>query len=408
MSRHEGAEMGMSPIERYKNEIALQSKHTRIDLPEGNTQVESPEGKIYNVEQLENHKDPRVAASHELLSKTFGEDEMDSLRTIKAAMQGKVVGDEKSEDIPLMIHTVENEKEVVGTAHTAVLEAMNDDFEPKGNKKSIMLDAYLAVKKGEQYKDLDIELYRKRAIDAQKFASENGLKMDSMVVEATADTSEEFYNKVGMHRLYMETKWGELKEVPYFQSVLADAWNESTGDPRRGEARSALHLMIGQLDGGRELTPEQVLEKVRALMDYDSFQTKDYFSNKNAHAHHEDILEYDLGEFEKALGQADDGTIKLMTAEERDEWIRINGKDKFVSHITPSGEKNEEEPRIPTELANRILEAFPKDAELRQAVEANRDMTGRILDGYYRARVKGAKELYGSWNEWWRITHELK
>ncbi len=340
MARHpEGAEMGMSPIERYQNEIALQSRHTRIDLPEGNTQVESPEGKIFNVEQLESHKDTRVKASHELLSKTFGEDEMDSLRTIEYAMQGKVVGDPKSEDIPLMVHTVENDKEVVGTAHTAVLEVMNEDFEPKGNKKSMMLDAYLAVKEGKQYEDLDIELYRKRVMDAKKYADENGLKMDSMVVEATADTSEEFYNKVGMHRLYMETKDGELKEVPYFQSVLADAWNESTGNPRRGEVKSALHLMIGQLDGAKELTPEQVLEKVRALMDYDSFQTRDYFDNKAAHKKHEATLEKDLAEFEKALRQAADGKIKLMTAEERSEWAQIHGKEKVVSHVAPPEKK---------------------------------------------------------------------
>ncbi|MFH1367144.1 MAG: hypothetical protein ABIH38_04125 [Patescibacteria group bacterium] len=305
--------------------------------PGGSTEISKEKNEKYRIEHLRNPEDKRVEGSHRLLAKIFGKGEVDSLDTIKTAMAGKVVGDEETADIPLIVTTVENNKgEVVGTTHSSILESFDDDF--SGTGKSFAIDAYTAVDPEEQNKNLGLEMYRHRIEELVAEAEKQGKPLDSIVAEVHGD-AEEFYNKVGLKRLYFKGQDQKMRELPYYQSVLADAWNKKTGQPREGEERVPEHLMIASLDGRNEITAEELLEKIRAMMDYNSFQTEGYFGkNKKAYEAHMNVLENDLLELEKALSGTKDGRIALLSAEERNQMLSYD-KDLFIEHTAADEEK---------------------------------------------------------------------
>ncbi|MFH1236493.1 MAG: hypothetical protein V1685_06190 [Parcubacteria group bacterium] len=312
----------------------MQSRTTvqRIENQDGSVDIETEEGDKYKIEKIESGKDPRVKESHGLLKRTFGRAEVDSLRTIQTAIDGKVVGDEESADTPLLVHTVQNEQgNVIGTNHSAVLETLNPEF--KGTGDGVALQAYTAVEKGQEGKGIDREMLRKSVTDALKHARERNVKLAAIITEATAEAPEGFYNSIGMRRMYFENAEGKLVEVPYRQSELADDWDPGSGNPREGAEKVALHLMTARLDQQTHITADEVMGYVRAIMNYDSFQTEGYFKNQRAYTAHETTLQKDLHELATALKEAKDGKIMLMTEAERNAWKQKHGPDSVVEHL---------------------------------------------------------------------------
>lgn len=343
MAKHTPEEMGISPVERYRQEIAMKSNNIREDMPQGDTWVETPEGKKFQIELLTDEKDPRIRGSHDLLAGQFGKNEVDGIGAIREAVGQLQEAPEDRDYEPLLVNTVQNEKgEVVATTHSAVLGTLNEDFEPTRDKGAVMLDAYTVVDKKARGQNLAYELYRRRLMDAAASAQEQGLKINSMVAETTPEGPENFYNSMGFGRLYFENKDGQLVEAPYFQSVLCDAFDPKTGKPMPGIEPSALHLMIAKLDGNKHMTIEEVLRVVRSIMNYDSYNEAEYFdkaNRKKAFAEHERILNDDLERFEDALSQAKDGTIMLMSAEERETWLKERGQKSEITHVPPPEKK---------------------------------------------------------------------
>jgi len=349
----------ISPEQQIQELIQNIEKHSKIkrleelgDESKLVTKLETPEGEKFSVEKTENPKDESVVKSHDLLKKTFGKNEVDSLETIQEAME---------EDPPVIVHNINNESgEAVATAHSAILNSFDEDFEKKGDK-GFMLEAYTVVDKENQGKNLGLELYRRRLSDMQNQAQAQGVQMESIIAEVEPDTPEQFYNSVGLKRCYYENAKGDLVEVPYEQSVLVDGWNSKTGKPLPDHENTPLQLMIAQLDGRTEISTEELLEKVRSIMDYDSYLTRGDFKNNKAFKQHEKVLEDDLAKLEKALSQAKDGKIKLMSAVERDPASADAKKDsgKEDEPFDAEAALDQVEANI-----NKKLDSFKKDGEL--------------------------------------------
>jgi len=187
---------------------------------------------------------------------------------------------------------------------------------------------YLATAKTEGNKGIGKEMLLKTIKDA-KVEEKN---LDTVLME-TGKQEEKFLNEAGLKRLYIESAKGELEEVPYYQSILADDWDKKTGKPKPGKEAVPNHLMIGLLDReGNEITTEELTQKVRAILDYNNYQTPDYFQGskkgrKKAFQKHEDIINKDLGALEAFLRNAKDGKIKLLSAEDRKQHT-----DKIIEH----------------------------------------------------------------------------
>ena len=303
-------------IEKYIESLGAKSGCKIDNLPDGRTEMTTKEGEKYYAETLKNPEDPRVEKSHDFLEKRYGEDEVDSLETTKTAIAGKVVGDEESADIPLRVTAIESlEGKFKGTAHYAVLEGLDEDIET-GKGKSFLFDAYREVAGGKKSEDLELASLGHDLEQARLMAEREGKTLEAAVVEADGEDAS-FYDKAGFKKCFIETQDGKMTEVPYVQSVLADNWNKKTGLPKKGEKPVPEHLMMAQLDGRNEITHEELLERVRAIMSYDSFQTEGYFKgDQKAFAQHQEILEADLETLENFLAQAKEGRVKLLSSED--------------------------------------------------------------------------------------------
>jgi len=298
------------------------------ELPQEAMNTESianKEGEQFSIEKITNpeQQNEKIKASLELLKNNFPPNEIDDQETIEAAIQGKVVGDLNSSEMPLNIHNVEKDGELAATAHTSALESLDEDKKGNftGTNEHFLMGHYLAVKESERGKGLGAETLKKVIDDAK--AQTPDLK--SVIFETGGD-DEEFMNKAGLQRLYIEKDDGTLVEVPYEQSVLANNWDKQKGTPQPGKGAEAQHLMMGLLQGeNKDISTEELLQKVRAIMDYNSYQTPDYFEGgkrdkKDAFQRHERILDNDLDELAQFLKQSRDGKVKLMTQDERNEF----------------------------------------------------------------------------------------
>ena len=311
----------------------IEEKNSKIDSREESddkTIIKTKEGEKFTIEQLTHLNKEGIAKSHGLLEQNLPPSEVDSKATIEAALQEKVVGDEEG-DFPepkLSVHNVEKNGEVAATTHSSVLtsfnESANGDFEP--TDKKFIIGHYLVARENDQRKGVGLEMVRRTIKDAHQ--QDKGV---NSIIYETDKEYEEFFNKAGIKRLYIETEDGTLKEVPYYQSILADGWNKETGKPKKGQQREALHLMMGLLDREtNEMTTEELMQKIRAIIDYNSYQTEGYFKDKKAHVQHEKLVNKELENLEEFLEQAKNGKIKLMSAEER--WKFRNELGKVKEH----------------------------------------------------------------------------
>lgn len=316
----------LSPWHRQKNSDGSTEISREISAEKTEkyrlARLQYPEGKEDKV------VDEKVGKLHKIFTKIFGRGEVDPPKTTRAAMKGEVVDDEeKTPDIPLIVTTIENENgEIVGGTHSAILESLDSDFSGKG--KSFALGAYNGIDKGERNKKLGMEMFRHRLELLIDEAEKQGKPLDSIVAEVHGE-AEQFYNKAGLKRLYFKGQDQKMHEVEYHQFPLVNEIDKNTGKPEDGE-KIPEHLMIAQLDGRNEITTEELLEKVRAIMDYNNIQTEGYFGkNKKAYEEHLRIVAQYLKEFEDTLPK--DGRIALMSAEEREQLLGFD-KELFVEH----------------------------------------------------------------------------
>lgn len=294
------------------------------------TSVLTRSGALYLIRRLTDPNDPSVSESHCLI-KHFDPSAVDSIETIRTAMRGVVVGDETTEDVPLLVHVIEDRSgRTVGTAHSAVVpfrDARGKDSKIRG----FLLDAYEFIEPSARGQGLGTELWRMRLLDAAIHASERGLILEAIVAEAPSG-AEQYLNRIGLRRCFLEDEVGRLAEPPYRQLVLADDWNKVTGQPNAGKQPTPFHLMVGLRELRTATNAEVLQEIIRAIIGYDSEQTPDYFENQPAYEAHLAIIERDRAEMMSMLTRTRSGRVILLPAEERKTWRSQFGPESVVEH----------------------------------------------------------------------------
>ena len=110
--------------------VSISPVQRREVLTNGQTRVVTASGEVLTLERLTDYRDPRVDESRYLLAQAFDANAVDDVETIRTAMRGVVVGDESSEDIPLLVHVIEDKNGlIVGTAHSAVVPMRDEEGE---------------------------------------------------------------------------------------------------------------------------------------------------------------------------------------------------------------------------------------------------------------------------------------
>jgi GNAT superfamily N-acetyltransferase len=286
-------------------------------------QFETREGERFTVERLTSPEDPRVQEVQRMLSRRFGKEEVDPIEVMKQSMTGRM---DTGEEVPrLLVNVVQDERgKVVALATGAAVELVDE----KGNlsaSKALLLDAYTIVPEKLRAKGVAEHLFQAREEAARKDAQSRGLEIAGYIVE-DGGRDEEFYNRQGAKRVYIEKGKGMFVEVPYFQPPLD--WDQKTGKPAGDAGTVAEHLMIKLFSGANRLSGEELMAMVRGMYYYNNYPGEDYFSSEKARLEHERFLH----EVEKNLAAAVVGkTVRLFSREEL-EAMQAQGV-KFIRHM---------------------------------------------------------------------------
>ena len=199
------------------------------------------------------------------------------------------------------------------------------------------------------------EKYRRRGVGAELISllmredAEKALKKQQEIkclVVQGKETSEPFWNHVGLKRIYYEDAEGNFNETPYIQPPIQ--WDEKTGQPLDPETEEVgdkdikeytipEHLMIRMMDNKNEINPEDL----RPILDIIYFDNYTLYRNEGddlptdeAIQHTRDAVNKFMDEFFETLKNAQDSKLYLMDAKEREEKrAELEAKGKKLSEL---------------------------------------------------------------------------
>lgn len=294
------------------------------------TKIRNREGVEFSISTVENGSDPVLNEVQALFERTFGEDEVDPIETMKFAVDGVTKSGE--EDTPYRVVPIHNEKhELVGTFAGAPLEMLDEDGNETGH--SVYFVGYAVTDPSVRQAGLAREAYISALMDAVTQADKQEQKLSFSIGECTA-TSEHYWNSVGWKRVYVKNPTTEEHvEVPYIQPALN--FNRETGAPTMSEVPE--HLMIDSFSGSP--SKKDIASAYMALIEYNAFLPREEFDNDAAFEKKEAYIKSITEAFKDALQS--EGELVLLDARTREE-MREKGA-KILDHDVPGADDPENE-----------------------------------------------------------------
>jgi hypothetical protein len=294
------------------------------------TKIRNKEGKEFSISTVESGNDPALDEVQALFERTFGEDEVDPIETMKFAVDG--VTESGEEDTPYRVVPIHNEKqELVGTFAGAPLEMLDEDGNETGH--SVYFVGYAVTDPSVRQAGLAREAYISALMDAVEQADKQKQKLSFSIGECTA-TSEHYWNSVGWKRVYVkDPNTEEHIEVPYIQPALD--FNRETGDPTMSEVPE--HLMIDSFSGSP--SKNDIASAYMALIEYNAFLPREEFESDAAFEKKEAYIKNITDTFKAALES--EGELVLLDAKTREE-MREKGA-KILDHDVPGADDPENE-----------------------------------------------------------------
>ena len=204
------------PAWRAATNLEAESKFTRINPDSPATEIEM-NGERFSIQSIESRDDPTLTEVQALFEKTFGAEEVDPEEILRSAVEGKTPSGTK--DIKYRVFVVKNSKgEVISTVTGGILDLPGGGSEKR--KEKMFMVAYAVTDKNARQYGLAREAYISAIKDAALRAEREGNTLGFAAGECTY-TSEQFWNKVGWRRVYMQVPDAQNKyeEVRYVQQI---------------------------------------------------------------------------------------------------------------------------------------------------------------------------------------------
>lgn len=290
---------GKSPLEKQIDIMAGRSRYKRETMSDGKEIIQSPEGEKFFIRSIENPDDPAVEKMHNFMLTEFGEEETIPLYWLKRTIK-------RQEDYYHIVEVADGEMAAYSAVEYMILGKEKED---SAEEVALFL-CYMEVVKSFEKKSLAPETRQTVYEDFIKKVKADGQELNYLVAECN-DGVERYNNRIGLKRVYFETKEGDIKEVPYFSPPIE--YNDATGEP--AEDPVANHLGLWAADE-KLLTVNKLLKIIKEI--YIRYVgTKDAYDSEDAYniAYADTMKLY--GELKEILAEAKNEQLFLMSIEER-------------------------------------------------------------------------------------------
>lgn len=288
------------PAMKALAQLMRESRYTRADKTSADTTIES-EGKRFSIEMVPDGKAEVLSDVQKLFIDTFGTEEVDPEEVLRTAVDGTTFWG-STDATKYRVHVVRDSAgEVVSTITGGRLQMV--DAEGKSLGKQMFMVAYGVTAEKARQQGLAREAYISAIMQAAKDAHAEGQRLTLAVGECVY-TSEDFWNKVGMRRVYGEkaSKPGAYEELRYVQPALD--FDLATGQVAEGAGVAPEHLMIHNFDD-KNPSQEDVLAAVRAVYTWNNTWPREAFENDQALATHQGHVQPIWQEFKQQVQGVD-------------------------------------------------------------------------------------------------------
>lgn len=314
---------------QYLEELKGKSKYQHEKVSDTVEKIHSPERGDFVLEKI---RDPKSKEAKDVfnLTKKFAPEEADTVDIIQDAIANPTEA--------YSYHVAKEGKKTVAFAQSSYLE-LRPEAGGKPNEVAIF-GGFSLTAESYRRKGIGAELVSQLIKEDVEKAQKRGQEIKCFTVEGK-ETSESFWNHVGLKRLYYEDAEGNFNEAPYIQPPIQ--WDEETGralDPETEEIGDKdikeytvpEHLMIKMMDKRNEINLEE-LKPVIDIIYFDNYtlyrNEGEKFPTDEAIKYTQDAVNKFLDEFFETLKNSKDGKLYLMDAKEREEKrkeLEVKGK----------------------------------------------------------------------------------
>ncbi len=305
-------------------EMAEKSQYRRERLSDLKEQIVSPEGENFLIEHVKDAESPDVKKIFKFMEK-FNPEECDTIEIIQDAIENPTDA--------YAYHIIKDEKgKVIAHSESSYLEIPPENQGDKP-KEAVLFIGCNIVDDKHQRKGLGTEICQTFFETGAKKAKNHEQSLKGIIGEAV-ETSEKFWNQVGMKRMYFEDGEGNIQEVPYICPPIQ--WDEKTGLPLDPETEeigdkdikeysAPEHLMVRMIDGRQEINASELLAMIGPVYtdNYTLYRNEgEEYPTDEAIGYSRKAVRGFRDELEAVLRKAKDGKIILLDAKEREEKIK--------------------------------------------------------------------------------------
>jgi GNAT superfamily N-acetyltransferase len=295
----------------------------------------------FHIEVLDNPEHLLLPQAYELLAKKFGSEELDPLPIMQDQMKGLRYGYEMG--TRAAIFAIQDEDgEVVCTLVGGLLPLRSEGGEMQ--EDSTFMVFYVATE--DKFKRSGFG--REIMIDAYEYAQTESKKRKLNLLGAAGEctwTSQNYWERLGWRRVYIDNGSGPIEEIHYVQPPLA--FDLETGEAEDGAGDAPEHFMILLTDpnNGEDQTElkNRLASTVRAFYRSNNYIDQQAFNNASpkdaeaaevAYERHISAIKRHEESFQQQLGK---GTIKFYSKEELKK-LRKEGRE-VVEFVTSEKER---------------------------------------------------------------------
>lgn len=253
--------------------------------------IEGNEIKNFTIEMVEGPEDPDLRSVYSLMEQTFKPEDMQTFESVQDSTIGKNYGVESERNTKFFI--IKEGNEVISLFSCTTAELMDNNGQTTG--EHVVLLGYAATKENMRKYGLAREAY----IKALEFFLRDNKSKNGKLIGSAGEctwTSEQFWNRVGLNRIYTKGDDFSFKELEYMHPPLD--YDTISGEKSPEADEGPEHLMVHMFNPADEKGPK-FAERLGSIVDafnrWSSYIPKDAFKGTpEAYAKHvESIKAYE-------------------------------------------------------------------------------------------------------------------